>query len=118
MGVDQYTSVHHFEPLPDGGRISLQRDSDDSAGTATIRAHLQQIASAFAAGDFSAPMFVHATGEVPGTRVLIARKARIEYAYAPLPRGGEVRIRTSDPEAVNAVHAFLAFQRTEHHATP
>ena len=32
MGVDQYTSHHIFEPLPDGGRIVLQRDSVDSAG--------------------------------------------------------------------------------------
>src|SRR5881275_786571 len=34
MGVDQYTSAHRFEPLPDGGRIVLQRDSADSAGEA------------------------------------------------------------------------------------
>src|SRR5688572_33371875 len=29
MGVDQYTSAHRFEPLPDGGRIELQRDTAD-----------------------------------------------------------------------------------------
>ncbi|MGH7129185.1 MAG: hypothetical protein ACREIV_11505, partial [Planctomycetaceae bacterium] len=27
MGVDQYTSTHFFQPLPDGGRIELQRDA-------------------------------------------------------------------------------------------
>ncbi|MEP6572373.1 MAG: hypothetical protein ABJD11_06740 [Gemmatimonadota bacterium] len=114
MGVDQYSSVHHFESLPDGGRISLERASDDSTGTAMIREHLQQIAHDFAAGNFNAPMLVHATGDVPGTRVMIARKAALSYTYAPLPRGGELRIRSADPEAVAAVHQFLAFQRTEH----
>src|SRR5687768_12733016 len=39
MGVDQYTSTHCFDALADGGRIELQRDSDDPAGVATIRAH-------------------------------------------------------------------------------
>lgn len=55
MGVDQYTSTHIFESLADGGRIVLQRDAADSAGTATIRTHLQQIARAFATGDFRLP---------------------------------------------------------------
>ncbi|MBL8960168.1 MAG: hypothetical protein JNJ98_09965, partial [Gemmatimonadetes bacterium] len=32
MGVDQYTSTHHFTDLPDGGVIELQRDSVDPAG--------------------------------------------------------------------------------------
>ena len=30
MGVNQYTSTHVFEPLPDGGRIELERDAADS----------------------------------------------------------------------------------------
>ena len=33
MGVDQYTSRHVFEALPDGGRIELQRNQDDAEGT-------------------------------------------------------------------------------------
>ena len=43
MGVDQYTSAHVFEDLPDGGRIVLDRDDpSDSAGIATIRAHMRR----------------------------------------------------------------------------
>jgi len=113
MGVDQYTSTHQFEDLPDGGRIELQRDSSDRAGVAEIRAHLQRIAKAFAAGDFNVPGFVHA-GEVPGTSVMRERRARIRYRYSPLPGGGQVRIETSDARARVAVHEFLAFQRREH----
>jgi hypothetical protein len=113
MGVDQYTSTHRFEDLPDGGRIELQRDASDHAGVAEIRSHLQRIAKAFAAGYFNVPGFVHA-GEVPGTSVMRQRKERIGYRYSPLPGGGEVRITTKDPAARRAVHEFLAFQRREH----
>ncbi len=113
MGVDQYTSTHQFDALPDGGRIELQRDVDDSAGVAQIRRHLQEIARAFASGDFSTPGVVHAQ-EVPGTSVMTARRAAITYTYRELPRGGEVRIVTRDPDAVAAIHDFLAFQRQDH----
>jgi hypothetical protein len=113
MGVDQYTSAHRFEPLPDGGRIVLQREVEDSAGAATIRSHLEDIASRFGRGDFSLPGFVHA-GVVPGTTTMAARRALIEYRADTLPRGGEVRIRSSDSTAIAAIHAFLAFQRLDH----
>ncbi len=115
MGVDQYTSVHHFDPLPDGGRIALQRDSADTAGVATIRAHLRRIAAAFGQGDFALPGFVHAR-DVPGTGVMAAKRDAIRYVFHPLPGGGELRIVTRDSAAVRAVHEFLAFQRTDHRA--
>jgi hypothetical protein len=116
MGVDQYTSAHRFEPLPDGGRIVLQRDSADSAGEATIRAHMKTIAAAFSAGDFTSPEFVHATDSVPGTAVMTRLKNEITYTASDLSRGGQVRIVTRNPEAVKAIHEFLAFQRMDHHA--
>jgi TusA-related sulfurtransferase len=115
MGVDQYTSTHRFDALPDGGRIELQRDSEDAEGIATIRAHLRSIAGAFARGEFDTPAFVHGQA-VPGTEVMAARRAVIRYEYRDLPRGGEVRIITSDTEAVAAIHAFMAFQRGDHRA--
>jgi hypothetical protein len=113
MGVDQYTSAHKFEALPDGGRIELQREVEDSAGVRQIRSHLKEIAAAFRAGDFRIPAMVHAM-KVPGTEIMAARKNAIRYEFRELPRGGEVRIVTTDPEAVQAVHEFLAFQRTDH----
>jgi hypothetical protein len=115
MGVDQYTSTHRFDALADGGRIELQRDVVDSAGTAQIRRHLRQVATAFAAGDFTTPAFVHARG-VPGTDVMAAKRGAIAYAVHDLPRGAELRITTRDVEALRAIHAFLAFQRGDHHA--
>src|SRR6185503_13561362 len=93
MGVDQYTSVHHFDDLADGGRIVLQRDPSDTAGVRTIRDHLQSIATAFSRGDFQIPGFVH-DGEVPGAATMAARRGAIQYQYNALPGGGEVRITT------------------------
>jgi hypothetical protein len=113
MGVDQYTSAHKFEQLPDGGRIELQREAEDPAGVSQIRKHLREIAVAFRAGDFRTPAMVHDM-KVPGTDVMAARKSEIRYEFRELPRGGEVRILTTDLEAVRAVHQFLAFQSGDH----
>jgi hypothetical protein len=115
MGVDQYTSTHRFDDLADGGRIELQRDTDDPAGIAQIRQHLQDIAQAFRTGDFSTPAFVHMR-QVPGTDVMAARRESISWVYRDLPRGGELRIVTRDSAAIEAIHAFLAFQRQDHRA--
>jgi len=116
MGVDQYTSQHVFEPLPNGGRIVLQRKEADSAGEAVIRQHMRTIARAFAAGDFTLPGVVHAMKDVPGTEQMRALHDDITYTPQDLPRGGEVIIATSNPAAIAAVHDFLAFQRMDHRA--
>jgi len=115
MGVDQYTSTHTFEPRRDGGRITLRRDGEDSAGVEQIRAHLRMIAASFAAGDFGTPSFIHA-GAVAGTDVMATRRLLIRYSVAPIARGGELIITTSDSVALDAIHRFLAFQRREHRA--
>jgi hypothetical protein len=115
MGVDQYASKHLFDALPDGGRIEFQFNSDDPAGVAQIRSHLQEIQVAFKAGDFSTPAFVH-DQEVPGTAVMAERREHIEYQYRDLPRGGELRLVTQDPQALAAIRDFMAFQRDDHRA--
>jgi hypothetical protein len=115
MGVDQYTSTHVFAPLPDGGRVELQRDEPDSAGRARILAHLGEIAERFSSGDFRVPGFVHAQ-EVPGTAVMAARRSEIRYVVESLPRGGALRLTSGDSRAVAAIHQFLAFQRRDHRA--
>lgn len=116
MGVDQYTSAHVFEDLPDGGRIVLDRaDAADTAAVGTIRRHMRDIAVAFQAGDFSKPFAVHAH-TVPGTEAMTAHKAALRYQVIDRPRGAEVRIRATGETAVRAVHEFLAFQRGDHRA--
>jgi hypothetical protein len=115
MGVDQYTSQHKFEPLPDGGRIALQRDMRDTAGVYRIRAHMTRIASAFGQGDFTLPGFVHAR-EVPGTREMRGRRSVIRYTADTVPGGAVVRLKSADSTAIAAIHQFLAFQRHDHRA--
>ncbi|HEX6626694.1 MAG TPA: hypothetical protein VF105_01950 [Gemmatimonadaceae bacterium] len=116
MGVNQYTSQHVFEPLPNGGRIVLQRKEADSTGEAVIRQHMRTIAEAFASGDFALPGFVHAMRDVPGTQQMRALRNEITYTAHDLSRGGEVVIATTNPQAVAAIHDFLAFQRMDHRA--
>lgn len=113
MGVDQYTSAHRFEMLADGGRIVLERLENDSAGVATIRAHMRAVAEAFGKGDFSMSAQVHAM-EVPGTKVLAARRAHVAYSVIDLPRGAAVRVTTTDAEAIAALKAFFDFQNSDH----
>ncbi len=115
MGVDQYTSTHRFQPLPDGGRIELQRDAIDRVGRSRILEHMGEIAEAFGIGDFTVPGFVH-TREVPGTTVMAARKSQIKYVVESLPRGAALRLTTSDSSAIEAIHEFLAFQAHDHRA--
>jgi hypothetical protein len=116
MGVDQYTSTHVFEDLPDGGRVVLDRDdASDSAGIRTIREHMRVIGASFQRGDFTLPGQVHAR-EVPGTRTMRARRNVIRYAVVDRPRGAEVRITTADSTAIAAIREFLAFQRADHRA--
>lgn len=116
MGVDQYSSAHVFEDLPDGGRVVLDRaDATDTAAVTKIRAHMRDIEAAFRAGDFAKPFAVHAQ-TVPGTAVMTARRAAINYAAVDRPQGGEVRMTSRDPAAIAAIHEFLAFQRHEHRA--
>ena len=116
MGVDQYTSQHTFDLLPDGGRISLVRDAKDTAGVRTIRAHMQDIARSFAAGDFAHAFAVH-QHELPGTDEMRLRRTAIRYSVDTLPGGGAVRLSSADTVAIRAIHEFLSAQRMEHHAS-
>ena len=116
MGVDQSTSTHRFDALPDGGRIELLRDVDDTVGIAQIRAHLRLIQHAFQAGDFSTPQFVHMQA-MPGTAEMARKRDVIAYSYHELPRGGEVVMKTADAQALAAIHAFMGAQRSGHHAS-
>jgi hypothetical protein len=115
MGVDQETSSHGFQSLPDGGRIVFIRKVDDTAGVRKIRAHLHDMQRAFGSGDFSMPMFIHMK-TVPGVQEMADRHAHITYIETDRPNGGELRITTKDSVAIEAIHRFLAFQREEHHA--
>ena len=114
MGFSQEKTTHHFRLAADGGAIEVSaNDPADTTSRDQIRMHLGHIAKMFEQGNFEIPMFVH--NKVPdGTVVMKKDKAAIRYTYEETKQGGLVRISTSDPEALEAVHAFLRFQIAEH----
>src|SRR5258708_453907 len=106
MGVDQYTSAHVFEDLPDGGRVVLDReDAGDSGGIATIRLHMRDIATSFRAGDFTKPFQVHAQ-VVPGTEAMRAQRAATDYQVNDRPRAAQLPLPTTHPPPPPPLHHF------------
>jgi hypothetical protein len=115
MGFDQKATAHHFSLFKDGGEIAVAvKDPSDTKNRDAIRSHLPHIATLFSEGNFDAPMLVHDSADVPGTKVMAARKAMIKYEYVETPDGGRVSIVTTDAEALAAVHAFMKFQISDH----
>lgn len=114
MGFSQEKTTHHFGSAADGGTIEVSaNEAKDETSRAQIRQHLGHIAMMFQQGNFQIPMFVH--DKMPdGASVMQRKKSVISYKYEETKTGGLVRIRTSDPEALKAVHEFLRFQIQEH----
>jgi hypothetical protein len=114
MPFDQQAAVHHFLIEQGGGTIQVTaKDKADVHTRHMIRQHLESIAAAFARGDFSSPLATH--GEVPpGVEQMRQLEADLRYTYQETPDGGKVVIRSSSPDAIKAVHAFLTYQIKEH----
>lgn len=43
------------------------------------------------------------------------KRAEISYRFEELPVGGRILIKTTNPDALKAIHEFLRFQIAEHH---
>jgi hypothetical protein len=114
MGFDQDATTHHFTLTPAGGSVEVSvKNSGDDDTLAAVRAHLRTIADEFARGQFDKSFQTH--GEVPpGVGAMQANAGAIAFRYRDLPQGGAVRIETYDAALVEAVHAFLRYQITEH----
>lgn len=114
MGFDQDATTHHFTLTSDGGRIEVTvNDPSDTRNVTRIRAHLNDIATAFERGDFGAPFATH--DEVPaGVPALQQLRNAIRYHYENTPNGGRVVIASADPRARAAIHDFLRYQIREH----
>jgi TusA-related sulfurtransferase len=115
MGFPHDKTAHHFRLYSDGGAIEVTvNDSKDSQNLQAIRSHLTHIATMFSNGEFSIPMFVH-DQVPPGVPVMKDKHAEISYSFEELPTGGRVRIKTTNPDALKAIHEFLRFQIADHH---
>ncbi|MFL6520499.1 MAG: hypothetical protein ACJ8NS_09805 [Chthoniobacterales bacterium] len=114
MGFSHHMTGHHFHLLADGGGIEVEaNDPADQASQKAIRDHLAAIAGMFSKGDFSVPMFVHATNP-PGMETMQRLKSEISYVSENTKLGAQVKIHTTNPEAIKAIHEFLRFQIAEH----
>jgi len=116
MGFPHDKTTHHFRLYSDGGAIEVTvNDNKDSQNMQAIRSHLTHIATMFSNGEFSIPMFVH-DQVPPGVPVMKDKHAEISYGFEELSTGGRVRIKTTNPDALKAIHQFLRFQIEDHHA--
>jgi hypothetical protein len=114
MGFEHARTAHHFLLAKDGGVIQVEvNDPRDGESLGQIRAHLSQVAQAFSRGDFSMTRSVH-DRVLPGTPGMARLKDSISYQYEETGRGARVRITTADPQALEAVHAFLRAQIEDH----
>ena len=114
MGFAHDKTTHHFRLYKNGGAIEVTaNDAKDTASRDQIQTHLSHIAGMFAAGNFQAPMLVHAKTP-PGAGALERLKDDVAYRFTKTERGGTIRITTKNAEALGAVHEFLRFQIADH----
>lgn len=114
MGFSHEKTTHHFRLYADGGAIEVTANhADDTESRDAIRGHLGHIVSMFAAGNFSAPMLIHAENP-PGSAEMKRLRDAIQYRLEMTERGASIRIATKDAEALHAVHEFLRFQIADH----
>lgn len=59
-------------------------------------------------------MFIH-DQVPPSVSVMKEKRGQISYSFEELAAGAKLRIMTSDPEALKAIHEFLRFQIIDHH---
>jgi tRNA threonylcarbamoyladenosine modification (KEOPS) complex Pcc1 subunit len=114
MGFSHEKTTHHFRLYPDGGAIEAEaNESKDTASRNQIRSHFEHIVTMFAAGDFSAPMLIHAQ-HPPGSEVMKRLRNVIDYKVESTEKGARIHIRTKDSQALRAIHEFLRFQISDH----
>ncbi|HYL84589.1 MAG TPA: hypothetical protein VE263_10160 [Candidatus Angelobacter sp.] len=114
MGFSHEKTAHHFRLYANGGAIEVTANgAEDTESRDAIRGHLGHIVTMFAAGNFSAPMLIHAQNP-PGTEEMKRLRDVIQYKVETTERGATIRITTKDAEALRAVHEFLRFQIADH----
>lgn len=114
MGFGHPKTAHHFLLSQSGGTITVTvTDPADGENRAAIQRHLEEVAAAFGRGDFAMPAAIHAR-ELPGVETLRRLREAITYRFEKTDAGGRVSIASENPEAREAIHAFLRAQIEDH----
>lgn len=116
MPFDLDATTHIFTDTATGGiQDVVADDPDDDANIEAIRLHLDHEASRFQAGDFSDPESIHGPS-MPGLAVLKERFDEITIELADTPSGATITYTATDPDVVDAIHAWFAAQTSDHGA--
>lgn len=114
MGFNQSKISHQFKSTPTGGEIMITAlNSSDIETIKQIKNHISLIQKEFSAGNFTKPFYIHAQ-DVPGTKLMTEKKNFIKYSINEIDNGSTLILETTDKELIDAIHQFMAFQRTEH----
>jgi hypothetical protein len=114
MPFDLDATAHRFTKTSDGGVQTVTADdAEDETQVRLIREHLVQERESFAKGDFDDPARIHGM-DMPGVAEVSAGFHRISVRYAEVPAGGELRYTTSDPDLIDAIHAWFDRQVMDH----
>lgn len=114
MPFDLERTTHGFDKTADGGvQRVVAKDAADARQIALIRAHLREIAAAFAAGDFGDPASIHGE-DMPGLAVLREAEGRLSVTYADERAGGRIDYTGADADVRAAIHAWFDAQLADH----
>lgn len=117
MPFDLKATTHLFTKTSNGGiQRVVAKDPSDAAQIGLVRAHLHDIHSRFQRGDFSGPSQIHGD-DMPGLAQLKdAKSGEISIAYADVKGGAKLTFRTANPKLVEALHAWIDAQLSDHGA--
>lgn len=114
MPFDLDRTRHVFTDVPDGGEQTVTAlVPGDATQIPLIRAHLEEEAVRFRAGDFADPAAIHGD-DMPGLAELRDGAARITVTYTPVDDGARLRYSTTDPLLVQGIHSWFKAQSTDH----
>ncbi|HEX6337420.1 MAG TPA: hypothetical protein VFZ85_10730 [Jiangellaceae bacterium] len=114
MPFDLDATTHRFEPTETGLVQTVTADDpDDGEQIALIRAHLEDEASRFTAGDFDDPAAIHGEG-MPGLTTLRDGAAEIDVQLEQLVDGARLVYTTDNPSLIEALRQWAAAQVSDH----
>jgi len=114
MPFDLEATTHRFAPRVDGLVQTVVADDPDAADQVDlVRGHLTAEVERFAGGDFGDPASIHGD-DMPGLAELSDGAGRIDVAYAEVASGATITFTTSDPDLVEALHAWGEAQVLDH----